>query len=429
MSENAPLLPSSADSPPLAGQQRKRPARTILVVLALIGACIFVGIKGENGLLPKNPMKRAQYFLSNSPVIDGHVDLPELARVMYGNNVDEFNLRKKTVGHVDIPRMKRGHMGGMFFSVYVDCVEDGPDFLLPTNRVRDTLEQIDVAKLIMERYSDVFEYCESATEVRDAIYGGKVAGLLGVEGAHQLGNSLGVLRQYHALGVRYMTLTHSCNNAFADSAGIFEPVEPAHGGLSSFGKDLIYEMNRVGILVDISHVADTTALQALELTRSPVILSHSDARHFNNISRNVPDEVLRKIGSGKGKNDGVVMVNFYPAFLLPRGQKADVKTVADHIEYIASISGKAHVGIGSDYDGVETVPEGLEDVSKYPELFAELIRRGGWSQKDLAGLAGENLLRVLEGAERVAFDMKKEGKQPSMAVYDKRTDLGNGGEY
>lgn len=331
-------------------------------------------------------------------------------------------MNKETTGHVDIPRIRKGHMGGLFWSVYVDCVEDGPDFLVPTNRVRDTLEQIDVSKLLIEKYSNTFQFCETASQVKDAIYAGKVASLLGVEGAHQLGNSLAVLRQYHALGVRYMTLTHSCNNAFADSAGIFEAVEPVHGGLSSFGKDLIYEMNRLGVLVDISHVADTTALQAIELTKAPVIWSHSSSRQFNNISRNVPDNVLKKIGSGKGRVDGVVMVNFYPAFVLPIGQEADVNTIANHIEWIAGVTGRSHVGIGSDYDGIESTPKGLEDVSKYPNLFAELIRRG-WSQKELSGLAGENLLRVLEGAEKTAADMKKQGKKPSMAIYNKRTDL------
>jgi len=333
-------------------------------------------------------------------------------------------------GHVDIPRLREGKVGGFFWSVYVDCKPEGPYFTVPSYRVRDTLEQIDVARLMIEQYPKTFQFAEKADDITDAIHSGRIASLLGVEGAHQLGNSLSVLRQYHALGVRYVTLTHGCHNAFADSGGIFEAPEPLHNGLSKLGRQLVYELNRLGVLVDLSHTSDATALQAMALSQSPVIWSHSSARAVHNVSRNVPDEILQRLGTEekygssyrkKGKIDGVVMVNFAPFFVAPDGE-ATLESVANHIEHIGKIAGREHVGIGSDYDGIGSVPEGLEDVSKYPQLMAELIKRG-WSRQDIAGLAGGNLLRVLRGAEREAWEMRIKGALPSMALYDKRPDL------
>ncbi|KAG8700889.1 hypothetical protein FRC08_004403 [Ceratobasidium sp. 394] len=320
---------------------------------------------------------------------------------------------------VDIPRLREGRVGGFFWSVYVDCEDSGPDFMQPTNRVRDTLEQIDVARLLIEQYSDTFELTTSATEVGYAIRLGKIASLIGVEGAHQLGNSIAVLRQYYTLGARYMTLTHACNNAFADSAGIFKPIPPTHGGLSPLGRELIHEMNRLGMLVDLSHTSDETAVQALQLSRAPVIWSHSSARAVHNVPRNVPDYILKMIGTGQGQKDAVVMVNLLPAFLAPNGT-AGVSDAADHVEHIGRIAGRRHVGLGSDFDGADAFPEGLEDVSKYPALFAELIRRG-WSREDLDGLASRNFLRVFQGAEAVARRMSD--VLPSYVLYDKRDKL------
>ncbi|CAE6532035.1 unnamed protein product [Rhizoctonia solani] len=296
--------------------------------------------------------------------------------------------------------------------------ESGPDFLIPTNRVRDTLEQIDVSTLLIEKYSDAFALATSVKEVEQTMYAGKIASLIGVEGAHQLGNSLAVLRQYYKLGARYMTLTHSCNNAFADSAGIFEPVLPVHGGLSSLGEELVREMNRIGMIVDLSHTSDNTAIQALKLSRAPVMWSHSSVRALRGISRNVPDHILKLIGTGKGQKDGVVMVNLYPRFLAEDGVNTTLNTAVDHIEHVGKVAGRAHVGIGSDFDGIEVVPEGLEDVSKYPALFAELLRRG-WSRAELEGLASKNFLRVFRGVEEISREMKEE-TLPSMMLYDKR---------
>ncbi|KAG8803085.1 hypothetical protein FRC17_006276 [Serendipita sp. 399] len=285
----------------------------------------------------------------------------------------------------------------------------------------DTLEQIDVARLVIDQYPETFRLSRSVNEAREAMGSGKIASWIGIEGGHQLGNSLASLRQYYDLGVRYVTLTHTCHNAFADSGGFLEAPPPLHYGLSPFGRELVVEMNRLGMLVDLSHTSDQTALQALTLSRAPVFWSHSSSRAVWNVSRNVPNEVLARIGTGEGKRDGVVMVNFAPYFLAAEGQ-ATAEKVAEHVEMIAKVAGKRHVGIGSDFDGIGSTPVGLEDVSKYPNLFAILIKRG-WTVEELAGLAGGNFLRVFEGVERVSRDMKAEGVKPSMMIYNKRPDL------
>ncbi|KAF8909858.1 renal dipeptidase family, partial [Mucidula mucida] len=260
-----------------------------------------------------------------------------------------------------------------------------------------------------------------SADIKHAIAHGKIASLLGVEGGHQLGNSIGVLRQYHALGVRYVTLTHTCHNAFADSCGFFPGKEPLHGGLSQLGYSLIDEMNRLGVLVDISHTSDATASQVLRYSKAPVIWSHSSARAVHDHVRNVPDDVLKLVGTGEGKKDAVIMVNFAPTFVADPGA-ATLDVVADHINHIARTIGKQHIGIGSDFDGIEDTPVGLEDVSKYPALIAELYRRG-WNKRELAGLTGGNLLRVFEGAEQTAKDLQAKGTLPVYDLYDKREDL------
>nr|AXF50746.1 dipeptidase [Inonotus obliquus] len=437
-----PLSPSLYNDPntsrkPLDEReaQRKHTARRAiaaccLVVVFIIALAIFLGI-WESGWTDSDPRAVASAVLSRSPIIDGHIDLPELARVVYGNNISAFDLHKPMPGHVDIPRLREGRVGGFFWSVYVDCKPENENFTKPSYRVRDTLEQIDVAHLLIDAYPDTFRLATSSSDVRSAIRSKKIASLIGVEGAHQLGNSLAVLRQYYALGARYLTLTHSCNNAFADSAGILSSPPPVHGGLSTLGKSLVYELNRLGMFVDLSHVSDDTAKQALALSAArgaPVIWSHSSARAVHNVPRNVPDNILELLTTEddamarwRGQTDGVVMVNFAPIFVASEG-KATLEKVADHVDHIAKVAGKEHVGIGSDFDGIDSVPTGLEDVSKYPDLIAELYARG-WSRRELAGLAGGNLLRVMERAERVAHQMQKDGAKPSMDIYDKRTDI------
>jgi len=354
-------------------------------------------------------------------------DLPILVREFYANNVSAVDLTSPMPAHVDIPRLREGKVGAFFWSVYVSCPADvgydaGDDFLNATWRVRDTLEQIDVAQLLIEKYPDTFQVALTSQDIKNALTEGKIASLMGVEGAHQLGNSIAVLRQYYSLGVRYVTLTHMCHNAFADSCGFLKSPKPLHNGLSELGVALISEMNRIGMLVDLSHTSDATAKQALKQTKAPVIWSHSSARAVWDVPRNVPDDVLELIGTGENKTDAVVMVNFAPYFVAAAGN-ATVEAVADHVDHIAKVAGKNHVGLGSDFDGIGEVPRGLEDVSKYPQLFAELYKRG-WSRHDLAGLSGGNLLRVMEGAEVAARKLQQEGAQPAYDIYKKRTDIG-----
>ncbi|EIN11969.1 hypothetical protein PUNSTDRAFT_50766 [Punctularia strigosozonata HHB-11173 SS5] len=441
--ETAPLLSNSrpfarSDEEHEAHERIARAAKVRVIVSGVLTAVFVAALivmfvaadklnlgTGDRGTLPKDPLKAAHVILKEAPIIDGHIDLPILARGLYSNNVTAIDLEKEMPAHVDIPRLKKGQVGGFFWSVYVGCPDGdsaGPDFLNATWRVRDTLEQIDVAKLLIEKYPDTFQLSLGTGDAKEAIIRGKIASFLGIEGGHQIGNSLAALRQFYELGVRYMTLTHSCHNAFADSCGILEPIEPLHGGLSEIGRTLIHEMNRLGMLVDLSHTSDATAAQAIKLSKAPVIWSHSSARAIANVPRNVPDEILKLIGTGKDQTDAVVMVNFAPFFVSKPPEKADLKLVADHIDHIGNVAGRKHVGIGSDYDGIGSTPAGLDDVSKYPELIAELYSRG-WTRRELAGLAGGNLIRVFEGAEKVASELRASGAKPAMEVYHKRQDL------
>ncbi|PVF93249.1 hypothetical protein CPB86DRAFT_715846 [Serendipita vermifera] len=405
----------------------------VVLLLLITAFVLIIVLRGKSieglWLLRGDPDTAARRIVSRWPVIDGHVDLPALYRGAYANNISAVDLRKQTVGHVDIPRLREGGVGSFWWSTWVACPGDPTfngntseaDFIVPSWRVRDTLEQIDVAKLIMEQYPETFQLALSVDDARGAMQAGRIAGWIGVEGGHQLGNSLGVLRQYYALGVRYMTLTHTCHNAFADSGGFLESLSPLHYGLSPLGKELITEMNRLGMIVDLSHTSDQTAIQALTWSRAPVMWSHSSSREVWNVARNVPNEILARLGTGPNQRDGVVMINFAPYFVAEKG-KATVEKVADHVEMIAKIAGKKHVGLGSDFDGIKSTPIGLEDVSKYPNLVAILIRRG-WTASELSGLLGGNMLRVFDEVERIAKQMRAEGAKPSMALYSKRPDL------
>ncbi|KAH7920684.1 hypothetical protein BV22DRAFT_1122623 [Leucogyrophana mollusca] len=409
---------------------------TVLLLIFAVGVVLALVEPGKlrdlgwSGKLPRNPELAAQRILSVAPVIDGHIDLPMVARYGWRGNVSAVPLDGHMPQHVDIPRLRQGKVGGFFWSLYVQCPsssENSSDFLTPSWRVRDTLEQIDVSKGLIEKYPDTFSYAVSSDDVKLAISGGKIASLLGIEGGHQIGNSIGALRQFYTLGVRYMTLTHICHNAFADSGGFLVPFEPLHGGLSPLGFKLVEEMNRLGMLVDLSHTSDATATQAIKHSKAPVMWSHSSARAVHNVARNVPDEILELIGTGEGQKDAVVMVNFSPDFVAEKG-KASIKTVADHVEHIANVAGRAHVGLGSDYDGIGEVPVGLEDVSKYPALIAELYRRG-WDKYELAGLTGGNFLRVFAGVEKVAKELQAAGTPVVYDVYDARKDLPSRTEF
>jgi membrane dipeptidase len=385
----------------------------------------------------QTPEKRVERVLAKTPVIDGHNDLPWEIRESYDNWRKPLDLEADTSKldprlQTDLPRMKKGGVGAQFWSVWIPSDFKGDE------AVRVTLEQIDVVHRMVARYPGRLEMASTAADIRRIQKAGRIASLIGVEGGHQIGNSPAALRQFHALGTRYMTLTHSKNNDWADSA----TDDPVHAGLTPFGRAIVREMNRLGMMVDLSHVSPKVMHDVLEITKAPVIFSHSNARALMDHARNVPDDVLKRLAA----NGGLVMVNFYPGFLSdayrrrmaerdaedsrlknlysgqPERRKAALEAwdkanpavgvplaeVADHIEHVRKVAGADHVGIGSDFDGISgTAPKGLEGVEAYPALLAELARRG-WSDSELAKLAGGNLLRVMERAERVAAGMKNE---------------------
>jgi membrane dipeptidase len=382
------------------------------------------------------PIDRVRRLLRKTPLIDGHNDLAEQYRLRVKDHLGQIDLASDTsrlepAMHTDIARLRAGGVGAQFWSVYV------PADLPGAEAVQATLEQIDIVKRFTARYGDTLEMATTASEI-ERIHGkGKIASLIGMEGGHSIDNSLATLREMYRSGARYMTLTHWDNNDWADAA----TAPPAHHGLTKFGEEVIREMNRLGMLVDLSHVSEETMGKALDVSRSPVIFSHSSARALCGHPRNVPDTILRRLPS----NGGVVMVNFSPEFVSeevrqyhaareaesarlkdlmpgdPEGAKkaleeweaahpkpkATLRQVADHIDHIRQVAGIEHVGLGSDFDGISSVPVGLEDVSRFPDLLAELIRRG-YSDDDIRRVAGRNLLRVLRKAEEVASRMQKE---------------------
>ena len=360
-------------------------------------------------------------MLSRFPLIDGHNDLPWELRTHYNSDLDAADLtRRRPDTHTDIPRLVEGGVGGQFWSVYV------PAALAGDAAVTAVIEQVDLVHRMIDRYPGRFALALTADDVDRAFRSGRIASLLGAEGGHSIAGSLGVLRMLFALGVRYLTLTHNSNVGWADSATDV----PDTGGLSDFGRSVVAEMNRLGMLVDLSHVSAATMHAALDVTTVPVIFSHSSARAVCDNPRNVPDDVLGRLAV----NGGVCMVTFVPFFvsqecadwfsalksevaarggdpadlsavfgLLPSWEKdhpiplATIAQVADHIDHIRAVAGVDHVGIGGDFDGTPVTPVGLDDVSRYPALFAELQRRR-WSEADLAALAGGNTLRTLRAA-------------------------------
>jgi membrane dipeptidase len=364
-------------------------------------------------------------MLSRFPLIDGHNDLPWEIREKFGLDPVKARLTGRVEGtHTDIPRLVEGGVGGQFWSVYV------PAALAGDTAVTAVFEQVDLVHRMIAAYPDRFQLAVGADGVDAAFRAGKIASLLGAEGGHCINRSLGVLRSLHALGVRYLTLTHNDNVGWADSA----TDEPDCGGLSDFGREVVAEMQRLGMLVDLSHVAVSTMNDALDAARAPVIFSHSSARALTDNPRNVPDDVLARLAV----NGGVCMVTFVPffvsqactdwlaglkAFAAGRGLDPDdlaavfgvrpewekdnrqppatLSQVADHIDHVREVAGLAHVGIGGDYDGTPALPQGLHDVSRYPALFHELQRRH-WSESDLRALAGANILRTLRDAESYA---------------------------
>ena len=388
-------------------------------------------------------METALAALAVAPVFDGHNDTPLQLRIRLENQINRFDFNDTLVSaktdpfgramHTDLKRLREGRVGAQYWSVYV------PASLSEPEAVKMTMEQIDVTKRLIARFSDDMAFAETADQIEAAMAQGKIAGLLGMEGGHSIGSDLGVLRQMYALGARYMTLTHSRNTPWADSS----TDAPEHGGLSDFGKDVVREMNRIGMLVDLSHVSEETMLDALEVARAPVIFSHSGAKAVTGHARNVPDNVLAMLPD----NGGIVMVVALPGFLneerrqwhsqrqaenarleaLNQGRSDIVKSameewdaanpepatlvsdMADHIDHIRATAGVEAIGIGADFDGMPTGPVGFEDVSGYPALFAELVRRG-YSQAELEMIASRNAIRVLREAE--AYAASQRGKPP-----------------
>ena len=351
----------------------------------------------------------ARRVLRTTPLVDGHNDLPWRIRedTIARGDVERYDLRKRTPGHTDLARLKRGMVGAQFWSIYI------PGEIRDSGYARVQLEQFDIARRVIAKYPEVLQWTPSAASARRAFAAGKIGSMLGMEGGHAIENSLGALRMYYEMGARYMTLTHNVTLDWADAA--LDSVK--HGGLTPFGEEVVREMNRLGMLVDLSHVSPGTMSDALNVTEAPVIFSHSAARALTDHRRNVPDSILARLP----RNGGVVMVPFVNSFVsaalkawedsgaaLRKGPRPHVtiRDVADHIDHVRQVAGVDHVGIGSDFDGITETVEGLEDVTTFPALFAELARRG-WKEAELRKLAGENVLRVLTQAERVAARLKK----------------------
>jgi membrane dipeptidase len=381
-------------------------------------------------------LERARKLLRSVPLIDGHNDLAwEIRQSKTApRDVAAYDLRGRTPGDTDLERLKAGQVGAQFWSIYV------PGEVKDSGYAKVQLEQFDIARRTIARYPDRLALALSAADIEREFKRGRIASLLGMEGGHVIENSLGALRAYYDLGARYLTLTHNVTLDWADAAAD----SARHGGLTEFGREVVREMNRMGMLVDLSHVSPGVMSDALDVAEAPVIFSHSSARALTEHVRNVPDSILQRLP----KNGGVVMVTFVPAFVSqevadwekveadelkrvealtsdtverrrlsdewraahPR-QQATLAQVANHIDHVRKVAGADHVAIGSDFDGIDHTPVGLEDVSTFPQLFAELVRRG-WSDEDLRKLAGRNLLRVFRAAESTATRLQRE-RQPS----------------
>ena len=408
----------------------------------MASAMIVTATAAKSQAIDAKVQARIDRILKATPLIDGHNDLPGQLSDYYKSSVADLasgtDRRPENPLMTDMARLHQGRVGGQFWSVFIDADIHGDE------AIRDTIQQIDVVKRLVKAYPNDLALAGTADDVVRIHKTGRVASMIGIEGGHQIGGNMAALRQFYDLGARYMTLAHFKNNEFADSAND----DPKYHGLNDFGKAVVHEMNRIGMLVDLSHVSADVMRQAIAISRAPVIFSHSGALAIDNHPRNVPDDVLKMLPA----NGGLVMVNFYAAYVSsafrdwdtarsmeqerekqtmygqPKERETALKAwvaahpapvvtvaqVADHVEHIAQVAGYDHVGIGGDLDGIpyEAAPQGMKTVSGYPLLFAELIRRG-WSDESLAKLAGGNLLRVMRQAEAVAASMKDE--PPSMA--------------
>jgi membrane dipeptidase len=411
-----------------------RNAIVAVAALMLAGSALAAGKSPEERALAGSPEERAAAVLRAVPLVDGHNDWPGALRTAYGvegSRTADLRAdptgRTPQAGHTSIPLLRQGQLGGQIWSAYVSMA------LPPEEAVKQTFEQIALIHSMVDRHPETFRFVTTADGIERAFKAGKIASLIGLEGAHQVNDDPALLRKAYVEGVRSMTLTHSRNNSLVDSA----TADPKLGGMSAAGQAMVKEMNRLGVLVDISHVSPAVMHAVLDATASPVIFSHSSAKAVTNHPRNAPDDVLQRLKA----NGGLLMVTFVPSFVdqaradwqvrrdaqrmvAGSGAAGDaamaawdaanprpvstLAMVADHIDHAARVAGHDHVGIGGDYDGIPDLPRGLETVATYPALFAELARRG-WSDADLKKLAGLNFLRVLRANEAVAKRLQKSG--------------------
>jgi membrane dipeptidase len=411
---------------------------TILAVLLLLPMTTLTSQTPDKAL-----RDRAVAILKQAPLIDGHNDFPWAVREKAQRDLSKLDISKPQPAIMtDIARLRAGGVGGQFWSVYV------PAELQGQGAVTATMEEIDIVYAMIRKYPETFELAMTAADVERIVKKGKIASLIGMEGGHSIDNSLATLRMFNRLGAKYMTLTHGKNVPWADSA----TDEPKLGGLSPFGEDVVREMNWLGMLVDLSHVSPDTMDDAIRVSQAPVIFSHSDARAVNDVPRNVPDSILQQLQ----KNGGVVMITFVPGFLSPKvaewdkrqnaerarlaaefpndaaavksgvdawtkahpAPRATIADAADHIDHIRRVAGIDHVGLGGDFDGIESVVLGLEDVSKYPDLAAELLRRG-YTDEDIKKIIGGNVLRVMREAEKVSKRLQSE-RGPSTMLFQSK---------
>lgn len=407
--DNQPLFQGESE------QRKSLFFRGLLIGLCI--ACVLGLVLGlslglsSSSSLPSDPQQRALALMTLYPLIDSHNDLPWTYRSLVQDRVWSLDIGSSTgnATQTDIPRLRQGHVGGQFWSVYVDCAYANKD------AVRATQEQVDVVYQMQQRYNQVFQWSTSVSDVNEAFRQKKIASLMGIEGGHQIDSSLASMRSFFRSGVRYMTLTHNCNTPWSESC-CAPPNDPYANvrGLTAFGQDVVREMNRLGMMVDLSHTSVLTMKMAIAISTAPVLFSHSCAYALCPTARNVPDDVLQLLP----RNGGVVMVTLVPQFVnCTHPEDATVQQVVQHMRHIWTVTGNTakHIGIGADFDGISETIKGLQDVSTYPVLIAEMIRQG-FTDDEVIAIMGGNILRVMQQVEQVALNLQANGAIPGQQV-------------